>query len=114
MAEGFIGNADAFDDMWTYDPAANTWAELKSASSPRGYYKTRPAGKADSQLMAYDEEHNVHVIALQEWCGDDAVWVTNGLGGTVSRIGLGASPIQVGRTQPGLMDRLVGGVPHPV
>lgn len=64
------------DDTWLYEPAKNTWRELKSSTGPRTHYKARPPVGGDCQLLAYDEEHNVHVLVLQHWADkDSAIWV---------------------------------------
>jgi serine/threonine protein kinase len=65
---------DVLDDAWIYDPARNTWALIASPSDPRHFYKAPPESGGDCQLLAYDEEHNVHVLALQNWNKDAAVW----------------------------------------
>jgi hypothetical protein len=66
---------EILDDTWIYDPVRNTWTEMKPATGPKHhYYPNRPTGPADCQMLAYDEEHNVHVLVLQRWAGDDAVW----------------------------------------
>jgi serine/threonine protein kinase len=69
-------SSPTLDDTWLYDPAKNTWAEFKSSTGPRTHYKTRPPADGDCQMFAYDEEHNVHVLILQNWADkDSAVWV---------------------------------------
>jgi hypothetical protein len=65
---------EVLDDIWIYDPAGNTWSQLASPSDPRHFYKAPPESGGDCQLLAYDEEHNVHVLALQNWNKDAAVW----------------------------------------
>jgi hypothetical protein len=65
---------EVLDDTWSYDPVRNIWTEIRSESSPQHYYSARPVPPADCQMMAYDEEHNVHVLVLQDWVKDSAVW----------------------------------------
>jgi len=67
----------AADDTWIYDAARNTWTEMKSTTSPAQFYKnpiTSPTTSSDCRMLAYDEEHNVHVLVLQNWDKDNAVW----------------------------------------
>jgi hypothetical protein len=56
-------------DTWLYDPVRNTWTDLKPTVSPR----TGGPNK-DCQLLAYDEEHNVHLLGLVDHGPDDGVW----------------------------------------
>ena len=44
-----------------------------AAGSPKPV-QPRPYTQPDSQMMAYDEEHNVHVVVLQDWGDDTGVW----------------------------------------
>jgi serine/threonine-protein kinase len=62
-------------DTWVYDPVANSWKEVKSDSAPRQPAPQATGSSPDCQMMAYDEEHNVHVLVLQDWNKDNAVWV---------------------------------------
>jgi N-acetylneuraminic acid mutarotase len=50
---GFDGSTQ-YNDTWAYDPAANSWADLKPTGS-------MPAGR-DSQAMAYDSDDKVMVL----------------------------------------------------
>jgi hypothetical protein len=68
------GSATPPDDTWTYDPARNVWTDLKPETSPGKFYKKSPNGVSEAQMMAYDQEHNVHVLVLQNWQVDNAVW----------------------------------------
>lgn len=49
------------DDTWVYDPVKNTWTEMKPSAT--SMIATNSGARGDSQMMTYDEEHNVHVMA---------------------------------------------------
>jgi hypothetical protein len=61
-------------DLWIYHPDRNIWNEEKPAGMPRYNGKYDPNAPADCQMLAYDEEHNVHVLILQEWGDDSGIW----------------------------------------
>jgi hypothetical protein len=71
---GSGANYQVLDDLWIYDPARNAWTEIKSEAAPRYAGKFNPSVPADCQMLAYDEEHNVHVLVLQEWGKSSGMW----------------------------------------
>jgi hypothetical protein len=57
-------------DTWVYDPFRNVWTEMNPAGGPQpGDGRNR-----DCQMLAYDEEHNVHVLGLVDHGIESGVW----------------------------------------
>ena len=47
---------------------------MTPTTGPKEYKPTGRPYAPDSQMMAYDEEHNVHVVVLQDWGPDSGLW----------------------------------------
>jgi serine/threonine protein kinase len=61
------------NDTWLYDPKQNSWREIKQEGGP-ARLDAKPTQEGDCQMLAYDEEHDVHVL-VRNWGGDNAIWV---------------------------------------
>jgi N-acetylneuraminic acid mutarotase len=73
---GYSGSAtpQMLEDTWVYNPVANIWTEMKLEAPPCHKGKVNPQLLPDCQMLAYDEEHNVHVLVLQEWDKNSGIW----------------------------------------
>jgi hypothetical protein len=62
------------NDLWTYDPARNSWNEAMPTGVPSHSGTSNPKAPAECQMLGYDEEHNAHIMILQEWGKDSGIW----------------------------------------